>query len=625
VNHPTSSQPSRKPTAAQGGLPTRPAMRHRTERNAGTTPSSEPSEAFRRHLSPLLWRYRWHILAASTLCGIHGAAMALQNLFPKWFFADVIEARGIDARERWSRVARLAVLYLAISVVMRMGLWHAGYRFFTWARERIAFNLRAQFFRHVNHLCLRFHGQHPSGELFSYLFGTPLANVMQFFQHASVFGPGSVVTVLWTLSVMWIWDPPIGALLTFTSLCSLVLMAHSRRRVQRIQLDFQHIEGDVSGWVADLLRGNKAVKLYSMEAQVLEDFEEHALFIGRKSYERDVLSHIEWMKQEGFSYLSYVALMAMCTWRVYQGRIATGVVVSCFTSFQGLYGPLQQLFQGFMLWGGAGASLDRIGKVLDTASTIPDPSESVKDVPTHGVIEFANVTFGYEPDHPVLRDLQLVIPYGQKIAFVGPSGAGKTTIAQLALRLYDPTRGKVRIGGIDVREFMGAELRKHVGVVPQDPFIFRASVRDNVRVARPEASDLAIRRACEMANAWEFLQGLPGQLDAQIGEGGSTLSGGQRQRLAIARALLADPDFFIFDEATSALDTVSEKLIQDALERNLVGRTAIFIAHRLATVKSCDRIVVIDGGRIVQDGTYDELMACSGLFRELVRGQQLRM
>ncbi len=628
MSQPTTSQPQRKQSAAfEPGPPAtliHPVIARLAGNRLPTIDTIQSSDSFRRHLWPLLWRYRWHIVAASTLCGIHGGAMALQNLFPKWFFADAIEPAGIDTTERWWRVARLGILYLAISVVMRMGLWHAGYRFFTWARERIAFNLRAQFFRHVNHLCLRFHGQHPSGELFSYLFGTPLANVMQFFQHASVFGPGSVVTVIWTLAVMWVWDPPIGALLTFTSLCSLLLMAHSRRRIQRIHTDFQSIEGNVSGWVADLLRGNKAVKLYSMEAQVLEDFEEHALFIGRKSYERDVRSHIEWMKQEGFSYVCYVALMAMCTWRVYRGRIATGVVVSCFTSFQGLYGPIQQLFQAFMLWGGAAASLDRIGKVLDTSSTIPDPDGPVKQVPTGGIIEFANVTFGYEPDQPVLRDLQLVIPYGQKLAFVGPSGAGKTTIAQLVLRLYDPLRGEVRIGGTDVREFRGADLRKRVGVVPQDPFIFRASVRDNVRVARPEASDAAIVRACELANAWEFLQSLPGQLEARVGEGGSTLSGGQRQRLAIARALLADPDFFIFDEATSALDTVSETLIQKSLETNLVGRTAIFIAHRLATVKSCDRIVVLDGGRIVQDGTYDELIACPGLFGDLVRGQQLR-
>ncbi len=578
--------------------------------------------SFRRYLWPLLYRHRWLIAAAITLCGIHGGAMALQNLYPKWFFSEVIDAKGIDATERWRRVAWLGAGYLAVSVVMRMGFWHLGYRFFTWARERIVFGLRAQFFRHVNHLCLRFHDRYSSGELFSYLFGTPLASLMQFFQHTSVLVPGSAVTVVWTLGVLWFWDPTVGGLLTFTSICSVLLMIASRRRIQRIQKDYQSVEGDVSGRVADLLRGNKAVKLYGMEAQVLEDFEQRALIVGRKSYERDVRGHIEWMKQEGFGYLCYVALMAVCAWRADRGGIEIGIVVSCFTSFQGLYGPLQQLFQAFVLWGGAAASLDRIGRVLDTASTTPDPFDPEKTVPARSTIEFMNVTFGHDVDRPVVRDLNLTIPYGQKVAFVGRSGSGKTTLAELALRLYDPHRGEVRIGGTDARRFAGSNLRRSFGIVPQDPFIFRATVRDNVRVARPEASDLAIRRACELANAWEFIERLPAQLDAQVGEGGSSLSGGQRQRLAIARALLADPPIFVFDEATSALDTLSEKLIQNALEVNLVGRTAILIAHRLATVRQCDRILVLDSGRIAQDGSYDALMG-TGLFGDLARGQEL--
>jgi ABC-type multidrug transport system fused ATPase/permease subunit len=549
--------------------------------------------------------------------------MALQNLYPKWFFSEVIEAREIDAHERWRRVAWLSVGYLALSAIMRMGFWHTGYRFFTWAREKIVFALREQFFRHVNDLCLRFHGRHSSGELFSYLFGTPLATVMQFFQHTSLLVPGSLVTVPWTLIVLWIWDPWIGGLLTITSVLSVLMMVHSRLRVQRIQKDFQRIEGDVSGRVADLLRGNRAVKLHSMEERVLEDFQQHALAIGKKSYERDVLGHIEWMKQEGFGYLCYVALMATCTWRAYSGRTPTGVIVSCFTSYQGLYGPLQQIFQAFMLWGGAEASLERIGDVLDTASTTPDPAKAERQLRPGGAIEFTDVTFGYDPEQPVLHDLNLLVPYGQKVALVGPSGSGKSTIAQLVLRLYDPVQGEVRIGGTDARRFAGAALRKYFGVVPQDPFIFRASIRDNVRVARPDASDDVIRRACELANAWEFIQQLPRKLDAPVGEGGASLSGGQRQRLAIARALLADPQIFIFDEATSALDSLSERLIQDALERNLDSRTAIFIAHRLATVRNCDRILVIDGGRVVQDGAYDELVR-GGLFGDLVRGQLLR-
>lgn len=578
--------------------------------------------AFRRYLWPLLLRHRWPILAAITLTGIHGGAMALQNLYPKWFFAEVIDPPALATAERWRRVAWLSVGYLAVSVVMRMGFWHVGYRLFTWARERIVFSLRSQFFRHINHLCLRFHDRHSSGELFSYLFGTPLANLMQFFQHTSVLVPGSAVTVAWTLGVLWFWDPVVGGLLTCTSLCSVILMVHSRRQIQGIQREFQSVEGDVSGRVADLLRGNKAVKLHGMEAVVLEDFEQRALSVGRKSYQRDVKGHIEWMKQEGFGYLCYVALMAVCAWRANRGGIETGIVVSSFTSFQGLYGPLQQLFQAFVLWGGASASLDRIARVLDTSSTTPDPTDPEETVPPESAIVFANVTFGYDPDRPVIRDLDLTIPYGQTIAFVGRSGSGKTTLAQLALRLYDPQQGEVRIGDTDARRFVGSNLRRHFGVVPQDPFIFRASVRDNVRVARPDASEEAIRAACELANAWEFIDRLPGRLDAPVGEGGSSLSGGQRQRLAIARALLADPPMFVFDEATSALDTLSEKLIHDALERSVRGRTAILIAHRLATVKPCDRILVLDAGQIVQDGSYADLTG-TGLFAELARGQEL--
>jgi ABC-type multidrug transport system fused ATPase/permease subunit len=207
---------------------------------------------------------------------------------------------------------------------------------------------------------------------------------------------------------------------------------------------------------------------------------------------------------------------------------------------------------------------------------------------------------------------------------VGPSGAGKSTLSQLLMRLYDPGSGVVSLAGVDLRSFRGSDLRRRFGVVPQDPFIFRASIRDNVKVARAEADDTAIQRALQLANAWEFVDQLPDKLDTRVGEGGSSLSGGQRQRLAIARALLADTPFFIFDEATSALDTLSEALIQHTLDTVLAGRTAILIAHRLATVKKCDRLVVIQEGRVVQDGSYDQLVRQPGLFAELVRGQMLR-
>ncbi len=586
-----------------------------------TAPAQSP---FRRYVWPLMWRERWPILGAIFLVGICGGAVALQNVYPKWLISWVLEPRELPLAVRWERVAWLAGSYVVVAVILRMIFWHLGYRLFTRAREKIIFDLRARFFRHVNDLCLRFHGLHPSGELFSYLFGSPLNSVMEFFRQVSMSVPGSVVMLIFTQVLFWRWDWVVACVLFAFSVTSVLVMMRSRHYVELIQKDYQSTEGDVSGRVADLLRGNRAVKLHAMEDRVMRDFETQARIIAHKSYERDIRSHFEQMKQEGLSYVFYAAVMGVCAWRYFGGHIDLGVVAACLVSYVGLTWPLQTIFLAVVSWGGAAAALNRIGAVLDTGSTTPDPTGPPEAVPARGAFEFDAVSFGYEPGKPVLRDLSLVIRPGERIAFVGPSGAGKTTIAQMMLRLYDPQSGAVRLDGIDLRRFSGAELRRQFGVVPQDPFIFQTTLRDNLLVARADATDAMIRRACELANAWEFIAALPEGLDARVGEGGASLSGGQRQRLAIARALLAEPQFFIFDEATSALDTLSERLIQEALEQNLGEGTVIFIAHRLSTVKHCDRIVVLAGGRVVEQGSYDELMREHGLFAELVRGQQLR-
>lgn len=583
-----------------------------------------PDSAFRRYVRPLLWENRWATLLALVLVGVSGGAAAMQNVFPKWLFSYVLQPADLGVSERWWRLGQLALIYLFLTAVLRMLLWHWGFRLFTRVREHIVFALRRRFFRHVNHLCLRFHGEHTSGELFSYLFGSPLRAVIDFFHHSTMNVPGSVVALISTMVVFFVWDWVLASILFVTALFSVVMMLRARRRMQRIQSDFQAAEGGVSGRVADLLRGNKAVKLHAMEAQVARSFEEEADTIRIKSYRRDVLSHMEWIKQEGLGYVCYAALMAACTWRYLSGDIDLGVVAACLAAFAGLSGHIQGIFQSFALWGGAEAALARIGAVLDTHTTTPDPSDAHSEWPAARQIVFAGVTFGYDPVRPVLQNFNLVIAPGEKLALVGPSGAGKTTVTQLLLRLYDPQAGSIAIGGADLRTFSTASLRRYFGVVPQDPFFFNTTLRDNLRVARPESSDDEILAACTQANALEFIESLPGGLDARIGEGGANLSGGQRQRLAIARALLADPRCFIFDEATSALDTLSEKLISKALERMLDGRTAIFIAHRLDTARRCDRIIVMQDGQAVQEGPYAELSAQPGLFRELVRSRELR-
>lgn len=550
--------------------------------------------------------------------------MTLQNVYPKWLFSIVLEPESLSAVERWQRLGKLIVGYLVVTVLLRMVSWHTGYRVFTRAREKIILALRARFFRHVNHLCVRFHGEHHSGELFSYLFGSPLASVMQFFQHTSMTTPSAIVSLVGTLVVFWQWDGPITGCLLLLCALSICTMFYSKRRVQRYHREYQETEGNVSGHVADLLRGNKAVKLHSMEMQISKTFEAQAGLLGRKSYERDVRSHLEWMKQETLSYTGYALLLGVSTWRYLGGHIDLGTVAACLTAYGGLNYPIQGLFQTLALWGGASASLERIGAVLQTSSTTPDPIVNGRPSPGAGDIQFTNVHFAYAAgDVPTVQALNLTIPYGQHVAVVGPSGAGKSTLLQLLLRMYDPVEGRISIAGTTISDLAGRDLRRLFGVVPQDPFIFNTTLRENLLIARPDADDTALQLACEKANAWEFISQLPEGLASPVGESGTTLSGGQRQRLAIARAFLADPPYFVFDEATSALDTLSEQLIQDAIERNLHGRTAIFVAHRLSTVKNCDRILVLSAGALVQDGTYNELVDQPGIFRDLVEGQQL--
>jgi ABC-type multidrug transport system fused ATPase/permease subunit len=571
---------------------------------------------------PLMRDYRWYLIVATVMGGVHGIAITFQTVAPKYLLDDVLDW-NLAPEVRHRRLLWLCSGYLLSTLVLRMFMWHAGFRIFTWVRERVVLALRAQFFRRVNHLCLRFHGQHPSGELYSYLFGSPLNLIIQFYGHASAHGPGAVCTLISTLVLCAAWDTTLTGILVVTLLVSGLIMAHSRQRVAELHRHFQEAEGDVSGKVSDLLRGNRAVKLYVMEEEVASSFEREAHRIGTKSYERDVYSHMEAMKQEGVFYVSFAVMMAACAWRWEIGRLSNGEAFAFLLSFISLLGPVSFIYTAVTLWGGAQTSIQRIGTVLQQASSTPDPVGTEHMVPPAGELELRDVSFAYE-HFPTISDVSLRIPYGQKIAFVGPSGAGKSTISQLLLRLYDPQQGSIQLAGVDLRRMLGKELRKRFGVVPQDPFIFRSTIRDNVRVAKPTAKDAEIRRACELANAWEFIDKLPQGLSTRVGEGGSSLSGGQRQRLAIARVLLADPPFFIFDEATSALDTLSEELIQKALERNLAGRTSIFIAHRLATVKNVDRIVVMQAGRVVQDGSYQALVSQPGLFRELVEGQQLR-
>ncbi|HEX2650351.1 MAG TPA: ABC transporter transmembrane domain-containing protein [Burkholderiales bacterium] len=396
------------------------------------------------------------------------------------------------------------------------------------------------------------------------------------------------------------------------------------RRVRRLSRDNQDRVADVSAYVDEAVHEIRTVQAYAHEEADRTAFARHA----EAAYE----SGVRRIGQKA-ALIASVMLIAFCAvgvilWvgghDVFAGRLSAGelsafvfyafVVATGAGTVSEVWGELQR----------AAGATERLMEILDEKPGIAPPSVPAPR-PPHTEIAFDAVTFSYpaRPGTAALDRFSLVVSQGERVALVGPSGAGKTTVLGLLLRFYDPQQGSIRIGGTEVREFDPRHLRQLLAVVPQDPVIFAASVLENVRYGRPQASREEAERACEQAFALEFIQRLPQGFDTVLGERGVTLSGGQRQRLSIARALLADRPILLLDEATSSLDAASERMVQQALEHLERGRTTLVVAHRLATVRHADRIVVMDRGTIVAQGTHEALMKQGGLYASLAALQFL--
>ena len=489
--------------------------------------------------------------------------------------------------------------------------------------ERIVADVRRDVFSHLMSLSPAFFDSSRSGELISRL--TADTTQIKSAAGASVsIALRNFMLFVGATAMMVITSPRLsGLVLLAIPLIVLPLVAFGRW-VRRLSRNAQDTLADASAYAAELVGAIRTVQAYTGErlanARFAREVEQAYEAARNSTRARAVLTAIIiFIVFTSVVVILWIGSNDVLTGVISAGRLGQFVLYAAFAA-----AALGQLSE---VWGevsAASGAAERLFEILHVKSEISAPaSPRALSEPARGDVGLENVRFAYpaRPGTLVVDGVSFSVRAGEKVAIVGPSGAGKSTLFHLLLRFYDPASGTISFDGVPIREADPTEVRKHVALVPQEPVVFAASARENIRFGRPEASDADVECAADLAHASEFIRRLPGGFEAQLGERGVTLSGGQRQRIAIARAILRDAPLLLLDEATSSLDAESETLVQTALEELMRHRTTLVIAHRLATVLSCDRIMVMDQGRIVEQGTHTSLVAAGGLYARLARLQ----
>ena len=490
----------------------------------------------------------------------------------------------------------------------------------SWIGQKIIYDLRKKIFDHIMSLDLKFFDKNPIGRIVTRVTGD-VEVLFEVFSSGLVTAFGDIFLIIWIFYFMFTLDFKL-AVMTLSILPVLIIATGIfRKKVRESYRRIRILIAKLNSYIQEHITGITIVQYFSKEKRTTDEFEE---------INRD---HTEQNKKSVFYYAVFFPIVeligaisvGMIIWygggQVVQSAVSIGVLVSFIQFTEMFFRPIRDLSEKYNILQTAMASSERIFALLDEKPVITDPGEPKRLNDVKGRIEFRNVWFAYNHDDYVLKNVSFTIEAGEKVAFVGATGAGKTTIINLLSRFYEVNKGQITIDGIDIKEVSQSELRRNIGIVLQDVFLFSGDIRSNITLNNGNINNKAIEEAVENVGLSNFVNSLPGRLDHTVKERGSTLSVGQKQLISFARALAYDPKILILDEATSSVDTNTEILIQKAIQILIEGRTSIVIAHRLSTIQTCDKIIVMHKGEVKEMGTHQELLEKGGLYYRLYQLQ----
>jgi ATP-binding cassette subfamily B protein len=591
----------------------------RGESDAVFTQLPAPSEKKRLSLSSLLMEYPGMVAAAAALVGTIAIATQIGPSLVSYAINHGLTGpsrQNPTAHYDFGVVVAMAILYLVTIVVSAAGQWGQARvtgRLASWVMN----DLRIKVFRHLQRLSLDFFTEEKAGVLMSRM-TSDVENLQQLLQDGLAQFAIQGLTMVVITVFLFLTNAELAAITVLGVLPFLIVMSIWFRRAS--ERGYDKVRDGIALVLADLSESLQGVRVVTAHNRQRYNIETHRDVVG--SY-RDAnnytgrIASIYGPGSQALSVFGQVLILGFGGYMFLHNEINLGALTAFFLYVNRFFAPIQLLTQQYNTFQQGRASVFKLRDLLETEPSVKEAPDAAELPPIRGEIRFDHVSFGYDPAVPVLHDVDLRIEPGETVAFVGATGAGKSTMAKLVTRFYDPTAGRVLIDGHDLTRVTLESLRSQLGVVPQEPFLFAGTIRDNISFARPGAPDDEVWNAVHQVGLDELVHRMPYGLDTPVHERGQSLSSGERQLIALGRAFMAEPRVLVLDEATSNLDLKSETLVETALDVLLEGRTAVLIAHRLSTAMRADRIVVVGDGRLLEVGSHDELVALGGHYAEM--------